>query len=135
MTPTLVTLLSYAIPASLIAGLTMWVGHERRIRWSIAEYFLIYLPFIMVFVHVSMLFGDINRAVVEMDLGLAGTLLIAVTGGFFGGITLLPRLWVKEEKLHRLITSTASSFLVGAMCLKMFFLMVVIANPKSLLAG
>jgi len=132
---TLLTFLAYAIPASLLAGLTMWVGRERKIRFGIAEYFCIYIPFLLVFMFIFIMFGSIDRGVEEMELGVAGTLFIALTGGTVAGTGLLPRLFIAEKKLRPLVLSSASSFLIGMLCLKMFFLMVVVVNPKSLLAG
>lgn len=132
MSPTILTFVSYALPASLIAGLIMWVGQQRQRHWSAAEYFWIYLPFLLVYAHVAFVFGDIDTAVAEMGFHPVAVVMIASTGGLFGGAALLPRLWVAEEQLNRFVLSSSSSFLVGVFCLKMFFLAVVLANPRSL---
>lgn len=134
MSPSLLTLISYAVPLTLLAGLTMWVGYERKVRWHVADYIVLYIPFLLVFIHVSIMYHGIDEAVVAMGMSSVAIVLIAGLGGMLGGLCLLPRLFVSVEKLKPAVLSSATSTVVGLFCLKMFFLAAVIANPAALVA-
>lgn len=135
MSPTMIILTSYSIPAWVLAGLTGWVGRERGVDIKAYEYVFIYLPFLFITVHVATLFGSIDNGVVEMGMHPVAVVLIAITGGLLGGASLIPRLFVTADDIKPIVVSSSSSFLVALFCLKMFFLAVVIANPMSLMSG
>jgi len=135
MSPTMIILTSYTIPACILAGLTGWVGRERGIHLKAYEYIFIYMPFLFVAVHVATLFGSIDLGVAEMGMHPVAVILIAITGGLLGGGSLIPRLFVKADDIKPVVVSSSSAFLVSLFCLKMFFLAAMIANPMSLLSS
>ena len=135
MTSTGLILVSYILAVSTIAGLIIWAGRIKGVRWSAAEYLLLYLPFLMVLGYVVPTFGDMDAAVVEMGLAPPAVAAIAALGGMVAACSLLPRLWVPEKEVGRMVLSAAASFVVGLFCLKMFFLAVVMGNPHALVRG
>jgi len=134
ITPTSLTLISYAVPATLVGGLTIWVGRERSINWKIWEPVVMALPFLMVLIYITLTFGSIHQGIMEMEFHPVAVAMIAGIGGFLGGLTLLPRLIFTNSDVPGGMISAASAFLVGLICLKMFFLMAAFANPKALIA-
>jgi len=134
MTATALTVTSYAFPATLLTGVTMWYGKSREIEWSIWEPFMVTLPFIMVYLYMLFTFGGIRAAVVEMGFHPIAVVLIAGLGGFFAGLSLLPRLFYSDKDVPRVMMTMTTAFLIGLLCLKMFFLMAAIANPKALIS-
>ncbi len=134
MTATALTVTSYALPATLLTGATMWYGKSREVNWSPWEPVMVMLPFIMVYLYMLFTFGGIRPAVVEMGFHPIAVVLIAGLGGFFAGLSLLPRLFYSDKDVPRLMMTLTSSFLIGLLCLKMFFLMAAIANPKALIS-
>ncbi len=89
----MLTISSYAVPAAVMSGLTIWAGRQRQISWSIWEPFATTLPFLMVYAYVALTFGGIREAVIEMEFRPVAVVMIAALGGFFGGLSLLPRLF------------------------------------------
>jgi len=134
ISPTSLTIISYAIPASLISTLTVIVGRQRQINWHIAEPAVIALPFLMVLAYVILTFGSIHQGVMEMEFHPVAVAMIAGIGGFLAGLSLLPRLIFSQSDVPGLTISAASGFLIGLLCLKMFFLMAAFANPMALLS-
>jgi len=134
MSPTMIILTSYSIPAYILAGLTGWVGRERGVHLKVYEYAFIYMPFLFIAVHVATLFGSIDMGVAEMGMHPVAVVLIAITGGILGGASLIPRLFVKDPEIKPIVVSSATSFMVALFCLKMFFLAAMIANPMSLMS-
>lgn len=134
VSPTSLTIISYVIPASLIGGLTLWVGRERQINWQIWEPVVIALPFLMVLTYILLTFGSIHQGVMEMEFHPVAVAMIAGIGGFLAGLSLLPRLYMSQSDVPGGIISAATGFLIGLLCLKMFFLMAAFANPKALIA-
>jgi len=123
------------VPATTLTGLTMWVGKkQRQVQWSLWEPIVVTLPFLMVYLYIFMTFGGIRSAVIEMEFHPVAVVMIAALGGFFGGLSLLPRLFYSSEEVPRLMVSATSAFIIGLLCLKMFFLMAAIANPKALIS-
>jgi len=134
LSPTTLTLVSYAIPASLISGLTIVVGRQRQIHWQITEPLVITLPFLMVLAYVVLTFGSIHQGIMEMEFHPVAVAMIAGIGGFLAGLSLLPRIIFDKAEIPALTLSAASAFLIGLLCLKMFFLMAAFANPMALLS-
>ncbi|ATX79478.1 hypothetical protein Ga0123461_1059 [Mariprofundus aestuarium] len=134
ISPTSLTLISYAVPATLVGGLTLWVGRERSINWKIWEPVVMAVPFLMVLIYITLTFGSIHQGIMEMEFHPVAVIMIAGIGGFLGGLTLLPRLIFTGSDVPGGTVSLASGFLVGLLCLKMFFLMAAFANPKALIA-
>jgi len=95
---------------------------------------MVMLPFIMVYLYMLGTFGGIRPAVVEMGFHPIAVVLIAGLGGFFAGLSLLPRLFYSDKDVPRLMMTGTTAFLIGLLCLKMFFLMAAIANPKALIS-
>ena len=131
-TPAVTTFVSFSAPAMLIAGLTMWVGVERKVRWHPAELLFVYLPYVMLYLFVRMTDDSIAASVESMGLKTAGTIAIAFTGGLVSSLILLPRLVWNEDQVPRFTLTAASAFFISLLCLKMFFLAVVVVNPRSL---
>ncbi len=92
------------------------------------------LPFLMVLIYITLTFGSIHQGIMEMEFHPVAVIMIAGIGGFLGGLTLLPRLIFTKSDVPGGTISAASAFLVGLICLKMFFLMAAFANPKALIA-
>lgn len=134
MTATALTVTSYAIPATLMTGVTMWYGKERKVEWSLWEPVMVMLSFIMVYLYMLFTFGGIRSAVVEMGFHPIAVVMIAGLGGFFAGLSLLPRLFYSDKEVPRLMITGTTAFLIGLLCLKMFFLMAAVANPKALIS-
>jgi len=134
ISPTSLTIVSYAIPASLISGLTIIVGRQRSIVWKFWEPVVIAIPFLMVMAYVVLTFGSIHHGVIEMGFHPIAVAMIAATGGFLAGLSLLPRLVFAHVDVPAATLSSASAFLIGLLCLKMFFLMAAFANPMALLS-
>jgi len=134
ISPTALTIVAYAIPASLISGLTIIVGRERQISWQLWEPVVITLPFLMVLAYVVLTFGSIHQGVMEMEFHPVAVAMIAGIGGFLAGHSLLPRVIFSNIDVPGLTLSAASAFLIGFLCLKMFFLMAAFANPMALLS-
>jgi len=134
ISPTALTLVSYAIPASLISGLTIIVGRQRSIIWKLWEPVVIALPFLMVTAYVVLTFGSIHHGVMEMGFHPVAVALIAGIGGFIGGLSLLPRLIFPHSEVPAGTMSAATAFMLGLLCLKMFFLMAAFANPMALIS-
>ncbi len=95
---------------------------------------MVVIPFVMVYFYILGTFGGIRPAVVEMGFHPVAVILIAGLGGFFAGLSLLPRLFYPTGEVPRLMMTGTTAFLVGLLCLKMFFLMAAVANPKALIS-
>ncbi|GAV20746.1 hypothetical protein MMIC_P1719 [Mariprofundus micogutta] len=134
ISPTSLTIVSYAIPASLISGLTLIVGRQRHIDWRFWEPIVITLPFLMVMAYVILTFGSIHHGIMEMEFHPVAVAMIAGIGGFLAGLSLLPRIIFSHVDVPGGTLSAASAFLLGLLCLKMFFLMAAFANPMALLS-
>jgi hypothetical protein len=128
------TIISYAVPASLLTGVTLWYGKGRQVAWSIWEPVMVVIPFIMVYLYMLGTFGGIRPAVVAMGFHPIAVVLIAGLGGFFAGLSLIPRLFYSAQDVPRLMMTATTAFLIGLLCLKMFFLMAAVANPKALIS-
>ncbi len=134
-TPAIITFIAFTLPAATIAGLTIWVGLEREVRWHPVEPLLVYLPYLILYSFIRITNDSIADAVIEMGLKTAGTIAIAFTGGIISGMALLPRLIWPEEVVPRLTLTAATAFFIGLLCLKMFVLAVVVVNPRALVPG
>jgi len=95
---------------------------------------MVVIPFIMVYLYMLGAFGGIRPAVVEMGFHPIAVVLIAGLGGFFAGLSLIPRLFYSTKDVPRLMMTATTAFLIGLLCLKMFFLMAAMANPKALIS-
>lgn len=128
------TSVSYLVPASVVASLTIWIGRKRAVVWSFWEPLLVSLPFLMVYLYVWAAHGSIRDGVVEMGFHPFAVVMIAGLGGFLAGLSLLPRLLYRSGEIPGPMITAISAFLIGLLCLKMFALMAAIANPKAFIS-
>lgn len=128
------TIVSYAVPAVCVAGLTVWAGIRRQVVWNPLEAAVLCLPFLLVYLYVWGAHGSIRDAVVAMGFHPVAVVMVAGLGGFLAGLSLLPRLFYRSAEVPELMVSATSAFLIGLLCLKMFALMAAIANPKAFIS-
>lgn len=94
----------------------------RQVRWNPLEYFFIYLPFISVFAVVSFMFGSIEQAIIDMEMSRAAVGFTSAIGGYIAALMLLPRIWVAEETMNRVMLTLVSSLGVSLVSVKFFFI-------------
>ena len=134
ITASSLTIVSYALPAAVITTVVIRLGGSREVSWNLWEPLFVALPFLMVYLYMFATFGGIRPAVVEMGFHPVAVVLIAGLGGTLAGLSLLPRLFYSAKEVPPLMMTATTAFLIGLLCLKMFFLMAAVANPKALIS-
>jgi len=102
----------YAVPANLITVPIMVFG-RKRVRWHVLEYPFIYLPWLAFIALMMVIFGRFGQ--VQTSTGVRAFLLIlqSIGSGIMGGVILLPRLFIKQQKLSPVLVTIISAFTVA----------------------
>ncbi|MDX8390719.1 MAG: hypothetical protein R8M38_09535 [Mariprofundaceae bacterium] len=113
------SLLLYAVPASLVSGILMYVGYRKRqLSWHVGEYVLVYTPWAMATALAVFISGGLQEAMIEMAFPHGLYIFFSIVAGILGGISLLPRIIFHDAELGRLMMTSISAFVVGTIYLK-----------------
>ena len=124
----LFSLLIFAIPANLIAGLTIWRGKRLGMKWSIIEYVLVYFTWAMNIALIYFVFGGLEEALVELEIGRAFLAWMMVGAGVIGGLTLIPRFYFKNYPQYAILITSISSFIFAVFYAKFGLLFFLLAD-------
>ncbi len=122
------SLLIYAVPANAVAGTIMFLGRKSSLRWHPVEYVLIYLPYLIALALLLFVFGSLEEAMGQSGYNTSLLIFLSVMAGFLGGVSLLPRLFVAEDKLHKLVLTGISSFLLATIYVKFMLLVSIVLS-------
>jgi len=126
----LISFILYAIPANIIAIPIMLFG-RRRIKWDPFEYPFIYLPWVAFIALTIVIFGGLDH-VPSLSAAKAFLLVFQSLGsGVMGGLTVLPRLAIKSQKLHPIAITAISAFVVALLYVKFRVLLFIIVESMS----
>jgi len=122
----LTSLLIYAIPANLIAGLVYLLGRKDKLKWHWIEFLLIYFVWCMAMGLIYFVFDGLDNAV--RQLGVTQNFLtgMMVGAGVLGGLSLLPRLFFEKQQQYAILITSISSFIFAVFFAKfglLFFLL------------
>jgi len=127
----LVSFLLYAIPANLIAIPVMVFG-RRKIQWNMFEYPLIYLPWFSFIALTVVIFGGLDKVPELSAIKIFLLVFQSLGSGVMGGMVLLPRLAIRKQKLHPVMITASSAFLVALLYVKFrMMLFIVVAGLAS----
>jgi len=124
----LFSLLIFAIPANAVAGLTIWRGRKRGVRFSTVEYLLIYFVWAMNIALIYFVFGGLEETLQELNIGRTFLGWMMVGGGVLGGLTLVPRLYFKKHPEYAILITSISAFLFGVFYAKFGLLFFLLAD-------
>lgn len=124
----LFSLLVFSIPANIVAGLTIWRGRQVGLQWSIVEYPLIYFTWAMNIALIYFVFGGLEEALLELEIGRTFLGWMMVGGGVLGGLTLVPRLFFKKYPEYAILISSISAFLFAVFYAKFGLLFFLLAD-------
>jgi len=124
----LFSLLIFAIPANIVAGLTIWRGRQSGLKWNVIEYLLIYFTWAMNVALIYYVFGGLEEALLELGIGRAFLSWMMVGGGVLGGLTLVPRLYFKNYPEYATLITSVSAFLFGVFYAKFGLLFFLLAD-------
>jgi len=126
----LISFILYAIPANIIAIPIMLFG-RRRIKWDPLEYPFIYLPWFAFITLTVVIFGGLDH-VPELSAAKMFLLVFQSLGsGVMGGLIVLPRLAIKNQKLHPVAITAISAFVVALLYVKFRVLLFIIVESMS----
>lgn len=122
----LASLLIYAIPANLVAGLVYLLGRKDKLKWHWIEFLLIYFVWCMAMGLIYFVFDGLDNAV--RQLGVSDTLLtgMMIGAGILGGLSLLPRLFFEKQQQYAILITSISAFIFAVFFAKfglLFFLL------------
>lgn len=124
----LFSLLIFAIPANIVAGLTIWRGRRAGLKWSIIEYLLIYFTWAMNIALIYFVFGGLEDALLELGIGRMFLAWMMVGGGVLGGLTLVPRLFFKKYPEYAILITSVSAFIFAVFYAKFGLLFFLLAD-------
>ncbi|MDQ6957755.1 MAG: hypothetical protein Q9M24_01440 [Mariprofundaceae bacterium] len=127
----LISFMLYAIPANLIAVPIMLFG-RGKIQWNVFEYPFIYIPWFAFIALTVVIFGGLDH-VPELSATKMFLLVFQSLGsGVMGGLIILPRLVIKNQKLHPVGITSISAFVVALLYVKFrVILFIVVASMSS----
>lgn len=117
----LTSLLIYAIPANLIAGIIMYAGRKNA-QWRPVEYAFIYLPWLLAVSLIVFIFGSLDAAVAKTDISPGLFRFFSIAGGMLGAVALLPRIYFIKLREHWLVGTSIISFLAAITFVKLIML-------------
>jgi cytochrome bd-type quinol oxidase subunit 2 len=116
------SLLVFAIPANLVAGLIVWLGRKEGLKWSVMEYLFIYLAWVLPVALALFAFDGLNNAVRELDVGPVFLTAMFMIAGVLGGLSFLPRFIFFKHKLHAFLVTSISSLVLSTFFVKFVLL-------------
>lgn len=123
-----ISFLVFAVPAHLVAGLIWFLGRREKMKWNLVEYLFLYLTWAMMIALALSVFGGLEQAAQEMGVDNAFLLGISAAAGICGGLSLLPRLLFSRHKVHKVLVTSISSFILATIFVK-FVLLVFLFMP------
>jgi hypothetical protein len=129
----LLSFILYAVPANLIAIPIMFRG-RRRVQWHPFEYPFIYLPWVAFISLAMVIFGGFEQMPEMSGIKTFILILQSIGSGVMGGIILLPRLVIKEQKLHPVTITALSGVCVAVLYTKFRMMLFIIIEGLSSVA-
>lgn len=126
----LASLLLYAIPANLIA-IPIMVRGRKRVKWHLFEYPFIYLPWFAFISLAMVIFGGFEQMPEMSSIKTFILILQSIGSGVMGGIILLPRLVIREQKLHPVTITALSGVCVAVLYTKFRMMLFIIIEGLS----
>ena len=131
MSNLLLSILIYAIPANVIAVGIMFYGKRSGLNWHPIEYLLVYFPWALMQAMAVFIFGNLDAALKGTGFTDDMLVLFSVVAGVLGGVSLLPRLFFDQDKIHRVLVSSLSSGILATVYMKFVLLVAVFfASPN-----
>ncbi len=124
----LFSLLIFAIPANIVAGLTIWRGRQVGLQWSVIEYLLIYFTWTMNVALIYFVFGGLEEVLLELEIGRTFLGWMMVGAGVLGGLSLVPRLYFRKHPEYAILITSISSFLFAVIFAKFGLLFFLLAD-------
>jgi hypothetical protein len=124
----LFSLLIFAIPANVIAGLTIWRGRRMGLKWNMIEYLLIYMTWGMNILLIQFVFNGLENALVELEIGRTFLGWMMFGAGVLGGMSLMPRFYFKNHPEYAVLITSVSSFMFAVIYAKFGLLFFFLAN-------
>jgi len=124
----LFSLLIFAIPANIVAGLTIWRGRKSGLKWNVIEYLLIYFTWGMSILLIRFVFGGLEELLQELAIGRTFLAWVMAGGGVLGGLTLVPRLYFKKYPEYAILITSVSAFMFAVIFAKFGLLFFLLAD-------
>jgi len=127
----LISFILYAIPANIIAIPIMLFG-RRKIQWNLLEYPFIYMPWFAFIALTMVIFGGLDKVPELSAIKMFLLVFQSLGSGVMGGLIVLPRLAIRNQKLHPVTITAISAFVVALLYVKFrMMLFIVVAGMSS----
>jgi len=123
----LASFLFYMVPANLIAITIIFLGRRKDVHFNFIEYLFIYLPWFGFVALVYVIFGGLDGVPSMPVIKVFLIILQSIGSGIMGGAILMPRLVMRESKMHPVGITAISATIVTVLYVKfrmMLFIMV-----------
>ncbi len=130
----LLSFLLYSIPANMLAFAIILLG-RKKIQWHALEYFFIYLPWLGFVGLTLVIFGGLDQV---PDMPAIRVFLIvfqSLGSGVMGGAILLPRIAMKNQKMHPVAITSISAVLVTVLYVKFRMMLFILVEGVSSMAA
>jgi len=109
----LLSLLSFAAAANMVALPLIYLERRKGLDCHPAEYIMIYLTWFIFVALIGFVFHGLDAAFSEWKISTAFSIGFFVIAGVFGGLSLLPKLLLMRRKVNPLIVTTVSSVIIA----------------------
>jgi len=126
----LISFMLYAIPANIIAIPVMLIG-RHKIQWNIFEYPFIYMPWAAFIALTVVIFGGLEQVPELSAIKMFLLVFQSLGSGVMGGLILLPRLAIRNQKLHPVAITATSAFVVALLYVKFRIMLFIVVEGMS----
>lgn len=112
------SLIVYAIAANIVALPLYLLGKRLSLRCHPIEYVVIYLNWAVFVLLVGSVFDDLNHAMQKLEVSNAELNTVFGVGGFFAGLSLLPKIFFAKKNVNSILITAFSSICISVIYAK-----------------